>query len=89
MPVGIGAVTGFGDQRGGAHAVDQGDDLANRMAAMQRRAADIAVARAGEQHDGGLHPARQPHGDTLAGPYAVAGQARGHPVSGVHQLGVG
>ena len=65
VPVGIGAVAGLGDQRRGAHAVDQRDDLANRVVAMQRRAADIAVARTGEQRDRGLDPARQPHRDAI------------------------
>jgi len=34
MPVGVGAVAGFGDQRRGAHAVYQGNDFADRVIAM-------------------------------------------------------
>ena len=48
VPVGIGAIARLGDQRGGAHAVDQRHHLADGMAAVQGRAADIGVARAGD-----------------------------------------
>ena len=70
--LGIGAVAGLRDHRGGAHPVDQRDDLLDRVVAVQRRAADIAVARTGQQRDRGLDPARQPHRDALAGPHSVA-----------------
>jgi len=89
IPVGVGAVAGLGDQHSGAHAVHQGNNFADRVVAMQRRAADIAIARAGEQRDGSLRAARQPHSNTLPGWDATAGEARGQPVSGLHQRGVG
>ena len=84
-PVGIGAVAGLRDQRGGAHPVDQRDDLVDRVVAVQRRAADIAVARAGQQRDRGLDPARQPYRDALAGPHAVARKTGREPVGGGDQ----
>ena len=46
--VGIGAVGGLGDQRRAAHALGKRYDLANSVIAVQRRAANIAVARTRE-----------------------------------------
>ncbi len=82
MPAGIGAVTRLGDQPGGAHAVDQRQHFVDGMAAMERGATDIAIARAGDQRDRSLDPARQPHRDALPGSQALAREARGEPVGG-------
>jgi hypothetical protein len=82
MAVGVGAVAMLRYQCRGAHLVNQRDDLANRVIAMQRRAADIAVTGAGEQRDRGLYPARQPYGDTITRAHAVAGEVRCEPVRG-------
>ncbi len=89
MPIGVGPVTRLGDQRGGAHPFDQPNDFADRMVAVQRRTADIAVARAGEQGNGGLYSARQPNRDALAWPDAAAGEVGGQPVGGIDQRGIG
>ena len=51
VPVGVGAVAGFRHQGRGAHALEQRDDVGNRMVAVQRGAADVAVARASDQRD--------------------------------------
>ena len=88
MAVGVGAVAKLRYQCRGAHLVNQRDDLVNRVIAMQRRAADVAVAGAGEQRDRGLDPARQPYGDTITRAYAVAGEVRCQPVRGSDQLGI-
>jgi hypothetical protein len=70
------------DQRRGVHAADQRGNLPNRVVTMQGRAADVAVARAGEQHDRGLDPARQPHGDAMTRADAVVRKMRREPVRG-------
>ncbi len=69
--IGIGAVARLGDQRRGAGAREQADDVADRVITVQRRAADIAGARAGEQRDHGLDAAGQPDGDALTRPHAA------------------
>jgi hypothetical protein len=89
VPAVIGAMAGLGDQRGGAHAVDQRHHFASGVAAVQGRAADIGVARAGDERDRGLDPARQPHRDALSRVEALSGEARGQPVSRLDQRPVG
>jgi hypothetical protein len=88
VTIGIGTVARLSNQCCGADAVDQRSDLADRMAAMQGRAADIAAARAGDQRDRCLDPARQPDGDAVTGADAVAGEMRPQPVGGRNQLGI-
>ena len=68
------------------HALQQLDHLADGVVAMQRRAADRAVARAGEQRDHALDPARQPHRNALAGLDAAPREIGGQRIGGVDQL---
>ncbi len=58
----------------------QFDDLADRVVPVQRGAAHIAVAGAGEQSDDGLDAARQPDRDALAGDEPRPGEIRRQPV---------
>jgi hypothetical protein len=71
----VGAVAFLRDERDGAHAVQQFDDLADRVIAMQGRAADERVPRARQQRDEGLGAARHPQRDTLAATDAAAARS--------------
>ena len=62
----IGPVAGLGKKGRGADPRQQRDDLADRVVLVQRRIADVAVARAGEQDRHGLDPVRQPDRNPLA-----------------------
>ncbi len=85
----VSAVAVLHDQRGRAGPLQQFDDLANRVVAMQRRAADRAVARAGEQRHHSLDPARQPHRDALARLDTAPRQIRRQRIGGVDKLAIG
>src|SRR5712671_5637610 len=74
--VGVRAVAGLPDEGSGAGAPQQLEDLGARVVAMKRRAAHIAVARAGEQRDHAFHPARQPNRHALARPDAARREIR-------------
>jgi len=56
---------------------------------MQRWAAEIAIARAGQQGHGGLNSAGQPHRCSLAPTNASGFEIGRQPVGGGHHLPVG
>ena len=85
----VGAVAVLHDQRRRAGPLQQLDHLADGVVAMQRRAADRAVARAGEQRHHALDPARQPHRDALARLDAAPRQIRRQRIGGVDKLAIG
>ncbi len=64
--LGVGAITGLGEERRRVGALKEADDLGDGVVLVQRRVADIAVARAGEENDYRLDPVGQPHRNALA-----------------------
>jgi hypothetical protein len=61
--VGSGSIrspTGLHEQRAAFDARQKRHDFGHRVVLMQRRVADVAVARAGQQDDNILQPVRQP-----------------------------
>ncbi len=74
------------DERRGARALEELHDLGDGVVLVQRRVADVAVPRAGEQRHHALGARGQPHGDALAAPHAGPVQARGQRVDPGEQL---
>ena len=87
--VGVGAVALLPDEGDGARALHQLDHLADRVVAVQRRAADRAALGAGEQRHHALDPALQPDADPLARPHAMRGEIGRERVGGFQQLPIG
>jgi hypothetical protein len=63
-------------------------DFGDGVVAMQRRAAHIALARAGDERDRGLDRAGQPHRDAIAGAQSAAGEIAGERIGRHHQLAI-
>ncbi len=82
-------IAGLHHQRRGAAALEQHDDLGDGVVLVQRRRADVAVARTGEQGDHAFGAGGQPHGDALPGAHARAMQVLGHRIDPRQQPGPG
>ena len=87
--VGVGAIAVLPDERDGARALHQLDDVARGVVAVQRRAADRAALGAGQQRHHALDPARQPDPDALASSHAMHGEIGGQRIGRRQQLPIG
>src|SRR5690348_11553887 len=87
-PVRIRPIAALPDEGGGARAAQELEDLGRGVVAMERRAAHVAVARAGEQRHHALDPARQPDRDALTGLEAARRKVRGERIGGIAQAGI-
>src|SRR5687767_12866443 len=85
----IGAITVLYDQRRRPYAFEQFENIADRVVAVKRRAADRAVTRAGKQRHHALDPAWQPDGYAFARFDASLSKIGGKRIRGAGKLKIG